>query len=205
MTAHPRATGPDTPPPLGHLPGHAVAHPTPAMAGPDAIGPESPPTTGNDPGTGPDLAVGIGVIGLGGLLVWQTLSVPQSPTYAVVGPTLVPWLVSALMLALGVGRCAAAVRGGWSRDLEEVREAPPANWRALGLLAAALVMQVALIEWLGFVIASTILYVIVCAAFGSRRPLRDLGIGVAVTVVAYLAFDRLLGVNIGAGILEGVL
>ena len=66
-------------------------------------------------------------------------------------------------------------------------------------------MQVALIDWLGFVIASTILYVLVCAAFGSRHPLRDLLIGAVVTLLAYLAFSRLLGVNIGAGVLEGIL
>ncbi|MFT8244259.1 tripartite tricarboxylate transporter TctB family protein [Roseomonas sp. BN140053] len=153
----------------------------------------------------PDFAVGLGVLALGLLVVWQTLVIPETPVYAAVGATLVPWLVAAMLLALGVGLCASALRGGWSHTLEDVQDAPPVNWRALGLLAAALVVQVALIEWLGFVIASTILYVLVCAAFGSRRPHWDLLIGIAVTVAAFLAFDRLLGVNIGAGVLEGIL
>ena len=153
----------------------------------------------------PDFAVGLGVLALGLLVVWQTLVIPATPVYAAVGATLVPWLVAAMLLALGVGLCASALRGGWSHTLEDVQDAPPVNWRALGLLAAALLVQVALIEWLGFVIASTILYVLVCAAFGSRRPHWDLLIGIAVTVAAYLAFDRLLGVNIGAGVLEGIL
>lgn len=152
-----------------------------------------------------DLLVGLGVVGLGLLVVWQVLVVPAAPVYAVVGPTFVPWLVAVLLLVLGGGLCLSAVRGGWSHELEEVRDAPPTNWRALGLLGAGLVVQVALIDWLGFIIASTILYVLVCAAFGSRRPAIDLAIGVAVTLVAYLAFDRLLGVNIGSGILEGIL
>ena len=34
---------------------------------------------------------------------------------------------------------------------------------------------------------------------------RDLLIGAVVTLLAYLAFSRLLGVNIGAGVLEGIL
>lgn len=157
------------------------------------------------PETRSDLLVGLGVLVLGLLVVWQVLVVPAAPVYAVVGPTFVPWLVAAMLLALGAGLCVAALRGGWSRELEEVRDAPPTNWRALGLLGAGLVVQVALIDWLGFIIASTILYVLVCAAFGSRRPVIDLGIGLAVTVVAYLAFDRLLGVDIGAGVLEGML
>ena len=152
-----------------------------------------------------DLMVGLGVVVLGVLVAWQVLVVPAAPVYAVIGPTVVPWLVAAMLLALGVALCVAALRGGWSHELEEVRDAPPTNWRALGLLGAGLVVQVVLIDWLGFIIASTILYVLVCAAFGSRRPALDLGIGLAVTVVAYLAFDRLLGVNIGAGVLEGIL
>lgn len=152
-----------------------------------------------------DLLVGLGVVGLGLLTVWQALVIPPTPVYAEVSATLVPWLVAVLLLALGIGLCASALRGGWSHGLEDMQDPPPVNWRSLGLLAAALVVQVALIEWLGFVIASTILYVLVCAAFGSRHPLRDLLIGAAVTLVAYLAFSRLLGVNIGAGVLEGIL
>ena len=152
-----------------------------------------------------DLLVGLGVVGLGLLTVWQALVIRPTPVYAEVGAALVPWLVAVLLLALGIGLCASALRGGWSHGLEDMQDPPPVNWRSLGLLAAALVVQVALIEWLGFVIASTILYVLVCAAFGSRHPLRDLLIGAAVTLVAYLAFSRLLGVNIGAGVLEGIL
>lgn len=153
----------------------------------------------------PDLLVGLGVVGLGLLTVWQALVIPPTPVYAEVSATLVPWLVALLLLGLGTGLCVSALRGGWSHALEEMQDAPPVNWRSLGLMAAALVVQVALIEWLGFVIASTILYVLVCAAFGSRHPLRDLLIGAAVTLVAYLAFSHLLGVNIGAGVLEGIL
>ena len=152
-----------------------------------------------------DLLVGLGVAGLGLLTAWQALVIPPTPVYAEVSAALVPWLVAVLLLALGIGLCASALRGGWSHGLEDMQDPPPVNWRSLGLLAAGLVVQVALIDWLGFVIASTILYVLVCAAFGSRHPLRDLLIGAAVTLVAYLAFSRLLGVNIGAGVLEGIL
>ena len=116
-----------------------------------------------------------------------------------------PYLVGGILVALGIALSAVALRGGWSGDLEEAMEAPPTNWRALVLLGAGLLVQLALIDWLGFVIAATIQYVLVCAAFGSRRPLRDLAIGIAVTLGAYLAFSKLLGVNIGAGVLEGIL
>ncbi|MXP62368.1 tripartite tricarboxylate transporter TctB family protein [Roseomonas sp. M0104] len=157
------------------------------------------------PGAGPDLAVGLFVVLLGLLCLWQAAAIPVTPLYAQVGPKFMPYLVGALVVAVGLGLTAVALRGGWSRDLEEMAEAPATNWRALGLLGAGLVVNLLLIDTLGFVFAATAQFVLVAAAFGSRHPLRDLLIGVAVTFGAFLAFDKLLGVNIGAGILEGIL
>ena len=65
--------------------------------------------------------------------------------------------------------------------------------------------NLALIDWLGFIIAASVQFTLVAAAFGSKKLLRDLGIGLAVCLSAYLMFSRLLGVNIGAGILDGIL
>ncbi|MFH5923205.1 tripartite tricarboxylate transporter TctB family protein [Roseomonas xinghualingensis] len=152
-----------------------------------------------------DLGAGIFVVLLGLLTLYAAWAVPDSPLYAQVGAKAVPYLVGAVMVALGMGLSAVALRGGWRQENEEAMNAPPTNWRALGLLAAGLLAQLALIQWLGFVIAATIQYVLVCAAFGSRRPLRDLLIGILVTLGAYLGFSQLLGVNIGAGVLEGIL
>jgi putative tricarboxylic transport membrane protein len=175
-------------------------------AAPPPGGPISgPPRAGLQPGAGPDLAVGIGVVLLGLLCLWQAAIIPQTPIYAQVGPKFVPYLVGALVTVIGAGLVVQALRGGWSADMEEVRDAPPTNWRALGLVGAGLLANLLLIDWLGFVIAASIQFVLVSAGFGSRRPGRDLLIGLAVTLSAFLAFDKLLGVNIGSGILEGIL
>lgn len=152
-----------------------------------------------------DLVVGGLVLLLGLLCLWQAAIIPTTPLYAQVGPKFTPYLVGGMVCVVGAGLTLSALRGGWSHTLPEVAEAPPTNWRALGLLGAGLVANLALIDTLGFVFAATAQFVLVAAAFGSRHPLRDLGIGLAVTFGAYLAFDKLLGVNIGAGILEGIL
>jgi putative tricarboxylic transport membrane protein len=152
-----------------------------------------------------DLGVGLFVLLLGLLTLYAAWAIPESPIYAQVGAKAVPYLVGVILVALGIGLSITAARGGWSWRLEEEMAAPPTNWRALGLLGAGLLVQIALIQWLGFVIAATIQYVLVCAAFGSRKPLRDLLIGIVVTLGAYLGFSHLLGVNIGAGVLEGIL
>jgi putative tricarboxylic transport membrane protein len=157
------------------------------------------------PAAGPDLFVALFVLALGLLCLWQAFAIPVTPLYAQVGPKFMPYLVGAIVCAVGIGLVLSALRGGWSHALEDTLDAPPTNWRALGLLGAGLVANLVLIDTLGFVFAATAQFVLVAAAFGSRRPLRDLLIGLAVTLGAYLAFDKLLGVNIGAGILEGIL
>ncbi|MDB5314205.1 MAG: tripartite tricarboxylate transporter TctB family protein [Rhodospirillales bacterium] len=154
---------------------------------------------------GPDLGAGLFVLLLGALALWQAAAIQSSPLYAQVGPRAVPYGVAACLALIGAGLVVVALRGGWSSEMEEVVQAPPTAWRSLAYLAAGLIANVALIEWLGFVLAATVQFVLVCAAFGSRALLRDLGIGLAVTVSAYLFFARVLGVSIGAGILEGIL
>src|SRR4051794_31097761 len=70
----------------------------------------------------PDLWVGVFVLALGGLAVWQAASIPTSPIYAQVGPKAVPFVIAAGLLALGAALVTAALRGGWSWTLEEVQD-----------------------------------------------------------------------------------
>jgi putative tricarboxylic transport membrane protein len=153
-------------------------------------------------GRAPDFAVGIFVVLLGALALWQAAVIPVSPIYAQVGPKLIPFLVSAGLLALGVGLCVSAWRGGWSAALEEVQDAPPTNWRALGLLLGGLAVNLVLIGPLGFSLAASAQFVLVAAAFGSRNMLRDLLVALVLTLVVWFGFVEGLGVNIGAGVLE---
>ncbi len=158
-------------------------------------------------GTGlawPDLAAGLFVVGLGGLALWQALVIPTSPIYAQVGPKAVPFAVAGGLLLLGAALVYEALRGGWSRELEEVRDAPPVNWRAFALLLAGLAANLLLIAPFGFSLAATAQFVLVAAAFGSRRFLRDAALALALTLATWFLFVELLGVNIGAGVLEGL-
>lgn len=151
-----------------------------------------------------DLGAALFVLALGGLAAWQAAVIPTSPIYAQVGPKAVPYLVATGLVVLGVALTAAALRGGWSDDIEELQDAPPANLRALGLLLAGLLANLALIGPFGFTIAATAQFALVAAAFGSRSHLRNLGIAFAVALGAYALFVKLLGVNIGAGVVEAL-
>lgn len=46
---------------------------------------------------------------------------------------------------------------------------------------------------------------LVAAAFGSRKLLRDLLLALALSLVVWFGFVEVLGVNIGAGVLEGLI
>jgi putative tricarboxylic transport membrane protein len=151
-----------------------------------------------------DLGAALFVVALGGVAAWQATVIPTSPIYAQVGPKAVPYLIAAGLLALGVALTIVALRGGWSRDIEELQDAPPANLRALGLLLAGLLANLALIGPFGFTVAATAQFALVAAAFGSRSHLRNLGIAFVVALGAYALFVKLLGVNIGAGVVEAL-
>jgi putative tricarboxylic transport membrane protein len=89
-----------------------------------------------------------------------------------------------------------AFTGGWrSRG-----DGPPGFQRASFLwVSAGLIAHMALIGWAGFVVAGTVLFVLVARAFASRSPLRDLAIGLALTVAVYLFFTQALNVSLPAG------
>jgi putative tricarboxylic transport membrane protein len=149
-----------------------------------------------------ELVIALAVMVLAVVIYWQVLTMPVSPLYAKVGPTLVPKLAAAALFGLGLALLAAALRGGW-QTLEE-REASP-DRSALTWIAAGLALNVLLIGTAGFTIASTLLFVCVARGFGSRRIVRDALIGAAFALVAYFGFAKTLGINIGSGIVENAL
>lgn len=148
--------------------------------------------------------IGAGVIAFAILVGYQTTQIPVSPLYSKVGPTIFPYMVAAGLLVLGVLLVLQAMQGQWGETDADSDEGPP-DLRALGWLGAGLIFNVALIDFLGFIITSTIMFVCTCRAFGSKALLRDAIVAVALALIAYLGFAKLLGISIGAGILEGIL
>lgn len=157
------------------------------------------------PGARPDLVVGLGVVALGAMAGWLTWVIPVTPVYAVVGPKLVPALIAGALGLLGVLLVVAALRGGWSADIPEVAEAGPPNVVSIAWLGGGMLLNLVLIVPLGFALSAAIQFVCTARAFGSRSPLRDAGIALVVSLGAFFLFVEALGVNIGAGLLEGAI
>lgn len=137
------------------------------------------------------------------LLAWQAWVIPGSASYAQVGADVFPWIVAAMLFVLGALLMLHALRGGWSRDIEDAPEG--ADWKSLGWVALGLFVNVATIEAIGFILASSAMFVLIARGFGSVRPLRDGAIGFALALVSYVGFDRILGYKIGSGFIESLI
>ena len=153
------------------------------------------------------LAVACGIALLGAFVLWAAGEIPPgAATSSKVGPRVVPYIAGAALVALGLVLLWKAWRGGWAvaEDGSRIDGAASAvDWRSMAWFAAGLIVNVVLIGPLGFVVAATTLFFCVARAFGSERPLRDLGIGLAIALAAYLGFDRLFGISLGLGTLWG--
>ena len=147
----------------------------------------------------PELLIGLGMLAAAGAVLWPTMAIPVSPLYSKVGPTVFPYITTCGMLVLAVLLIKAAGQGGWQPDEEEET---PTDWRSMGFTVAGLVANLVLIDPLGFTFASTVMFVLICYGFGSRRPLRDGLTGLVLALAAYFGFAKALGVNIGAGVVE---
>ena len=150
----------------------------------------------------PEVTIGIGLLVVAAVMLWQTMLMPVSPMYSKVGPTVFPYITAFGLALFAVLLIIQAWRGGWQpEDEKEVS----IDWKAVGFVAAGLVANVLLIKPLGFSLASTVLFVLVAHGFGSRKPLHNAAIGLVLSLAAYFGFAKALGVNIGAGVLERLL
>jgi putative tricarboxylic transport membrane protein len=151
-------------------------------------------------GTSGEWIVGAAILVFAGIVIWQAGEIAASPLYAQVGPKFVPYLVGIGLALLGAALCAAALSGRWRTGPDE---AGAIDRGALAWLAGGMALNCILIGPAGFIVASTVMFACVARAFAARNWAVNLGIGLAIALGAYLAFDRLLGININAGLLEG--
>ena len=146
-----------------------------------------------------ELAAAGGIAVLGLLLGAGIFGIPPGVGYDRIGPRFFPSLVAAGLVLLGAWLAAAGLRSATTANTSTGTEFPT-NWRALGFLAAALLLSLALFERGGFVVSSSALFWVAARGFGSRKPLRDAVIAVALGVAVFLAFTHGLGLTLPAGV-----
>jgi putative tricarboxylic transport membrane protein len=132
---------------------------------------------------------------LGAVWLHGALSLPQSATYAIVGPGLVPALIGAGLVVLG-GLLALAVARGERfepQDVDDADATQPPSRRALWTAVAAGLAPVPVIRPLGFPAGAALAFALTARALGSRRWPVDLLLGLLLGTACWLLFSRVLG------------
>jgi putative tricarboxylic transport membrane protein len=155
-----------------------------------------------------EIILALGAVAFGIAVIWQTTQIRLTPAYSLVGPRVIPYIVGAGLVLVGLWLAVEALTGRAatpSAESEDVDLTLPTDWPAVGTIALALIAYLVLLEPAGFVVASVVLFVVAAYAMGSRRLARDIAVGVVMALVLYIGFTRGLGLRLPAGVLEGLL
>ncbi|SDS54311.1 putative tricarboxylic transport membrane protein [Nocardioides scoriae] len=122
-------------------------------------------------------------------------------------PSTFAYVIGGVLLVLAVLLAVATARGdvAEAEEGEDVDLSDGTDVRTLLLLVAVLAVNVFFIETLGWAISGAILFTGAAWVLGSRHWVRDVAIGVALSVGTFYAFYVGLGVPLPAGLLNGVL
>ncbi|CAM3770896.1 tripartite tricarboxylate transporter TctB family protein [Nocardioides zeicaulis] len=124
-----------------------------------------------------------------------------------VGPRVFPYVIGAVTVVLGVLLAIATMRGDVAEGEggEDVDLRQPADWLTVLKLVGVLMVTVLTVSFLGWAISGAILFVGAAWSLGSRTLVRDVIVGLVLSVGSWYAFHEGLGVILPAGILDGVL
>jgi putative tricarboxylic transport membrane protein len=151
------------------------------------------------------LAVAAGVLALGALIFGGSFYLPTGGGYAQVGPGVVPRFVGIITIILGAALMREAFTGGFRGVDEEAEEHLPMDWIAFAWVSGGIIAYGLLVERLGFILASIVLYVMVARAFNSRRWVLNAAVGAALAIFIFVTFNYGLGLNLPMGVFAPLL
>ena len=141
-----------------------------------------------------EAALGGGVLALGLFVAVGTARLEVAPTYAAIGPTLFPYLIATGLIVIGGLVLREAFFGHIAHERGFELDLPAAAWVSAGLIA-----QMLLIETVGWIIATTVMFVAVARPFGGRGFAFNLPIGLALSCLTFVIFNYGLDLNLPVG------
>ena len=173
-------------------------------------------TSGHDPAGGPPAAAeerDLAQLGLAALLVVVgAYTFYDATTLRVgfgdpVGPRVFPYVIGAVTVVLGLLLAVATLRGDvpQAEGGEDVDLRQPTDWVTVLKLVGVLLLTALTVSFLGWAVSGALLFVGAAWALGSRTLVRDVIVGVLLSVSSWYFFHQVLGVIRPAGILAGVL
>ncbi|KAB0610894.1 tripartite tricarboxylate transporter TctB family protein [Castellaniella defragrans] len=140
-----------------------------------------------------DRLLGVSALVFAALMAWFGHDLQAPFSYEPVGPRAFP-----LLIALIVALC-----GAWLlfKNWRSTKQAPHIDWPRLLLMVVYVFGYALLFEWLGFIIATAIVTVLIGRLFGGGWGKMIIG-GITMSVLFFLLFDRALDVVLPLGLLE---
>jgi len=150
-------------------------------------------TTGRNLRVG-EAILGGGVLALGLFIAVETAQLGVAASNATIGPRLFPFLIATGLIVVGLLVLREAFFGhvAHERGFE-------LDWLAVALVSGGLILQMLLVESLGWIIATTLLFVAATLAFRERRVLISIAIGLALSCLTYWVFNYGLGLSLPIG------
>jgi putative tricarboxylic transport membrane protein len=181
-----------------------------------------------------ELVVPAILVAIAVFLIIGTATMVEPPSVQRPGPAFFPGIVIGLLLVMAALhtvqtlRTVRARRAGLLQDEQEahldadgdpVEEIPPdppsgrepwpagavTDWRAVLTVLGSLVAFMVLLRPVGWIVAAGVLFWGVAYALGSRRPIFDISVALVMSSLIQLTFGYLLGLNLPAGFLAGVM
>jgi putative tricarboxylic transport membrane protein len=124
-----------------------------------------------------------------------------------VGPRAFPYVIGTGMIVLAVLLAVATARGDVAEGEagEDVDLTSPPDWVTVGKLVGILVLNVLFVNILGWAVTGALLFAGCAWALGSRTLVRDVIVGVVLSVSSWYFFYVGLDVPLPPGILDGIL
>jgi putative tricarboxylic transport membrane protein len=142
----------------------------------------------------PEAGLGTFAILLGTYVAIDASGYHDGSTYDGLGPSLLPYVIAAGLILTGlpilIGAFAARA---------PAKAAERVDWMAVGLITLGLIIPIPLLLVAGWIPVISVVFALGARAFGSRRTVVDLGLGLAFGIVTFVIFNYGLGLHLPGG------
>lgn len=124
-----------------------------------------------------------------------------------VGPRLFPYVIGGIMIGLSVILAFSTLKGDLpqAEGGEDIDLTHAADWTTVLKLVGVLVVTIATVNVLGWAVSGAVLFAGCAWSLGSRTLLRDILIGLVMSVGSWYGFYVGLDIPLTPGILDGIL
>lgn len=142
----------------------------------------------------PEAALGAFALLLGAYVAVDASGYHDGSTYDGLGPSLLPYIIAGGLTLTGLPILIGALLSrGQGEAIERI------DWMPIALITLGLIVPIAFIRLLGWIPVIAVVFALGARAFGSRRTVLDLSLGVAFGIVTFVIFNYGLGLHLPSG------